>query len=99
MGLHSRHPIPVRRAALAWARTCFVLKAQSCFGHHISCDAYQAAQKLVKIGNYVFLGKGPFYGEFVDKSGKAFYNALNASRGLLVNPLFNIREDMDYGRS
>lgn len=47
----------------------------------------------------VFLGKGSFYGEFVDKSGKAFYNALNASRGLLVKPLFKIREDMDYGRS
>lgn len=45
-----------------------------------------------------FLGKGSFYGEFVDKSGKAFYNALNASRGLLVKPLFKIREDMDYGR-
>ena len=153
MGLHSRHPIPVRRAVLAWARTClnihsrhlyvplcsifgpnsgyiaryapfiwpksptkwdahltesnfqtrprtcFVLKAQSCFGHHISCDAYQAAQGMGKYGNRVFLGKGPFYGEFVDKSGKAFYNALNASRGLLVKPLFKIREDMDYGRS
>ena len=40
-----------------------------------------------------------FSSEFIDKWKKPFYNALNASKGLLVKPLFKTREDMDYGRS